>query len=93
MPEREISLCLSNQNAVKVLYHMLRDISIAFAIAKDSESNHVISVVLPSKKKANEKIKCYSYAVTGTIKTWTYMMIFLLYLVTSLYISFKKFLI
>ena len=90
MPEREISLCLSNQNAVKVLYHMLRDISIAFAIAKDSESNHVISVVLPSKKKANErdKIKCYRYAVTGTIKTWTSMMIFLLYLVTSLYISF-----
>ena len=68
---------------------MLRDISIAFAIAKDSESNHVISVVLLSKKKANErdKIKCYHYAVTGTIKTWTSMMIFLLYLVTSLYIS------
>ena len=68
---------------------MLRDISIAFAIAKDSESN-VISVVLPSKKKANErdKIKCYRYAVTGTIKTWTSMMVFLLYLVTSLYISF-----
>lgn len=69
---------------------MLRDISIAFAIAKDSESNYVIFVVLLSKKKVNErnKIKCYCYAVTVTIKTQTSMRIFLLHLVTSFYTSF-----
>ena len=74
---------------------MLRDTNIAFAIAKDSESNYVIFVVLLPKKKANErnKIKCYCYAVTGTIKAQTCMRIFLLCLVISLYISFKKFLI
>lgn len=69
---------------------MLRDINIAFAVAKDSESNYVFFVVSLSKKKVNErnKIKCYCYAFTGTIKAQTSMRIFLLHLVTSLYISF-----